>query len=471
MADKPVALIILDGFGYAQPSPSNPINPHNMPFFFSLLAQYPWTPLQASGTAVGLLPGMAGNSAVGHFTLGAGKAIEQPLTQLSAMIKDGSLAEQPIIKTRFIQLAESGKTLHILGLMSDGNSHSRLEFTQAMIKIAHDYGIKRVLVHTILDGRDAPQKSAPEFLEKLEGVIATLQGRMYAMDRNDNLERIKKGFDIFTVPSKAQFATWQQALDMYYAQGLYDETIPPTALIDDHIIKDGDGFVFVNIRDDREREITNLLDNDKKLSFIITGINYNNNPRNESICARAVSTTTLNDYLEQKHIKIFSCAESEKYAHITYFFNGGRETDRKDEIRVVIQSDDPVNFATQPAMKAREITAAVTDAVTRDTAQFYLINYANADMVGHTGNLQATAQAVTILDKQLKMLYKKIVVEKGGTLFITADHGNAEDKSHNNPAHTTNPVYFVAVSQQPMTLPDMKTLADVKNVIITRLIT
>jgi 2,3-bisphosphoglycerate-independent phosphoglycerate mutase len=477
---KPIGLIILDGFGYSPDVTGNAITQETMPFFFSLLQRYPWTTLRAAGPSVGLPDGVHGNSAVGHFTLGAGAIIEQPLTQLSRMIQEKTLATLPVIKNNFTHLAQTGKTLHLLGLISDGGAHSKVEHTQALITIAGHYGIKNIIIHAILDGRDTPQKSASIYLKQIEAtmnalpatthaVIGTVQGRLYAMDRNQNSDRLVQAYRALTniMPHIPQ--SWESALAGYYGKNLYDETIPPTQLTQNPTIQDGDGLVFVNIRADRGREFYTLLKNNKALSWIISGINYDNDPDDQTICTTPHSTTTLNDYLEKKDIKIFSIAESEKYAHITYFFNGGLERVRPNETRVIIQSDSPTSFADEPAMKAPEITAALMQALERHDAQFYIVNYANADMVGHSGDLNATKKAVSILDQQLKIVYEAFVIKNNGTLYITGDHGNAEDKRNDNPAHTSNPVYFLVVSEPPIEkklLDRMNTLADVKDMII-----
>ncbi len=477
---KPVALIILDGFGYSKNFTTSAITPETMPFFFSLLQKYPWTTLTAAGTSVGLPDGVAGNSAVGHFTLGAGKIIEQPLTEFSRLIKENILGNLPVIKNNFTGLTQTGKTLHIIGLISDGGSHSRVEHTQALITLAGQYGIKKIIIHAILDGRDVPQKSAAEFLQRIEQTIqalpktttaeiGTIQGRLYAMDRNENTARLMQAYNALNQETPHKSQSWQEALTYYYAQNLYDEIIPPTQLTHDPTIKDGDGLVFVNIRADRGRELYQLLKKNSKLSFIVSGINYDNDPHDQTICSTPYANNTLNDYLNKDNIRIFSIAESEKYAHITYFFNGGREKKYNTETRVIIPSDSPETFIHEPRMKAHEITQTVLKALKNDLADFYLINYANADMVGHTGDLQATKKAVAYLDQQLEKLYDAFVEEHEGTLYITGDHGNAEDKSHNNPAHTTNPVYFLVVSEPhcpPTLLNGITTLADVKEIII-----
>jgi 2,3-bisphosphoglycerate-independent phosphoglycerate mutase len=477
---KPVALIILDGFGYSKNYTDSAITPETMPFFFSLLKEYPWTTLLASGPAVGLPDGVPGNSAVGHFTLGAGKVIEQPLTEFSRLIKENKLIDLPIIKNNFMHLAQTGKTLHLVGLISDGGSHSKVEHTQALITLAGHYGIKRVIVHAILDGRDVPQKSAAQFLERIQetlqalpattvGEIGTLQGRLYAMDRNDNIERLNQAYNTLTQNAPHTTKNYQDALKYYYAQKLYDEIIPPTQLIQDPTIKDGDGLVFVNIRADRGRELYKLLKQNTKLAFLISGIAFDRDSHDQTICHTPHATDTLNDYLSKHNIRIFSIAESEKYAHITYFFNGGRERKSSQETRVIIPSDSPETFIHEPHMKAHEITQTVLKALKNNLADFYLINYANADMIGHTGDLAATKKAVSYLDQQLEKLYNAFIEEHEGTIYITSDHGNAEDKSNHNPAHTTNPVYFAVVSEPhcpPTLLNGISTLADVKDIII-----
>lgn len=468
-AKKPVALIILDGFGYKITTKNNAITQQTMPFFFSLLDSYPWTTLQASGTSVGLPAGTPGNSSVGHFTLGAGQIIQQPLTEFSLLIQKHTLCTLPVIQKNFTHLAQTGKTLHILGLMSDGGSHSRLEFTQAIIDCARKYKINSIKVHAILDGRDVPQKSASQFLSKIDAPIVTMQGRLYAMDRNHDQQRLECGYAVITQQHANTAQSWQDALDYYYKNGFDDETLPPTQLSADATVQPGDGLVFVNIRADREREIYRLLKNNPDLSFLITGINYDDDPKAETICKNPQAHHTLGDYLEKHAIAQFTIAESEKYAHVTYFFNGGRQAIRPRETRVIIQSDNPINFIHEPAMKAREITRALLQAAHAHSAQFYLVNYANADMVGHSGDLSATKKAVSVLDEQLKELYRIFVQELGGTLYITGDHGNAEDKNNHNPAHTTNPVYFLVVSEprcDKKILMHMKTVADVKEVII-----
>ncbi len=357
-------------------------------------------------------------------------------------------------------------------------------------------------MHAILDGRDVPQKSAAQFLERIQqtlqalpettvGEIGTIQGRLYAMDRNENIGRLTQAYNALTVAEESPLRykslrdslrvhgdksvhsepiePWQDALEYYYAQGLYDELIPPTQLTQDPTIKDGDGLIFVNIRADRGRELYKLFKQNSKLSFLISGIAYDNDAHDKTICTTPHATNTLNDYLSKKNMRIFSIAESEKYAHITYFFNGGRERKHPQETRVIIPSDSPETFLHEPHMKAHEITQTVLKALKNNLADFYLINYANADMVGHTGDLQATKKAVGYLDQQLEKLYNAFVQEHSGTLYITGDHGNAEDKNNQNPAHTTNPVYFVVVSDPhcPSTLLNgVSTLADVKNIII-----
>lgn len=477
---KPVALIILDGFGYSKNYTNNAITPDTMPFFFSLLHNYPWTTLDASGKAVGLPDGVAGNSAVGHFTLGTGNIIEQPLTEFSRLIKEHKLNDLPVIKKNFMHLAKTGKTLHILGLISDGGAHSKVEHTQAIITAAGIYGIKRIIIHAILDGRDVPQKSAADYLQRIQETIkalpstttaqiGTLQGRLYAMDRNENVDRLSQAYNSLTVTLHGNLKSWQEALEYFYTKGLYDEIIPPTQLIQDSTIKDGDGFVFVNIRADRGRELYKLLKHTTKLDFLISGIAYDNDSHDKTICHTRQASDTLNDYLSKKNLRIFSIAESEKYAHITYFFNGGREQKHPQETRVIIPSGNPESFINDPCMKSHEITQTVLKGLKNNLADFYLINYANADMVGHTGDLEATKKAVGYLDQQLEKLYKAFIEQHEGTLYITGDHGNAEDKSNNNPAHTTNPVYFVVVSQDQSSstlLNGVSTLADVKDIII-----
>jgi len=463
---KPVALIILDGFGYRSDPRNNAIAQAHTMLMDTWLHWFPHAFLQASGQSVGLLDGMPGNSLVGHLTMGSGRIIPQPITALIDTVHDGSFFKNQMLINHFDQLAKTTGTLHLMGLLSDGASHSHIEYVQALIRMAHQHGVRKIVLHAFLDGRDVPPQSASLYLTCIEnvftqigtGCIGSIHGRSYAMDRNNQADVIQQSFSVLTQPQHITYSSWQSALTHYYKQGIIDEFIPPTQLTNNAYIHDGDGVIFFNIRADRARELTALFLENKhpKLLWLITGVPFFNGTSAQkipSLFVPQVPHNTLLDVLEQAHKTIFTIAEQEKYAHITYFFSGGKETIRPHETRTIIPSYNHDELIQHPEMAAPKITAVVLDSLHKDPADFYLINYANADMIGHTGNLEATIQAITCLDQQLQTLYHHIIERMDGTLFITADHGKAEqmvDNTTGRPqtAHTTNLVPFVMIQKK-----------------------
>lgn len=484
---KPVALIILDGFGYRKDPQYNAIAQAHMRNFSAWLLEYPHTLLEASGTAVGLPNHMPGNSMVGHLTLGAGRVLEQPLTMLNQEIADGSFFKNPLLIKRFQQLKSTGGTLHIMGLLSDGGSHSYEEHLYALLRMARQQGLTNIVVHAFLDGRDVPPRSAAHYLEHLDavfkeigcGILGTIHGRAYAMDRAGRQEYLQKSYDVLTQPHKGQFATWQDALEYYYAQGLKDEIIPPTTLVTNCYMKQGDGLIFFNIRADRARGIMHLFleRHYPALLWIITGVKYSPDEHADVLCPLSIAQHTLLDMLEGAHKTTFVIAESEKYAHVSYFFNGGRDIVHSHEMRIVVPSIAPEKFVEHPEMCAPEITDSLLRSLTKNPRDFYLVNYANPDMIGHTGDFDATVKAIKCIDIQLERLYTQIVEKMNGTLFIVADHGKAEemfDSASQQPrtAHTTNPVYFIMMQKElkhhPTILP-LHGLADVAPFILQQM--
>ena len=484
---KPVALIILDGFGYRKNQQNNAIALAHMRHFNAWLLEYPHTLLHASGTAVGLPEHTPGNSLVGHFTLGAGRIIKQPMTLLNEAIADGSFFENNLLIDRFRELKEAGGALHLMGLVSDGSSHSHEKHLHALLRMAHQQGLSNIIVHAFLDGRDAPPRSAAHYLERLDevfkeigcGVLGTMHGRAFAMDRIERHEYLQKSYDMLTQPHASQFATWQEALEYYYAQGLSDELIPPTTLVANCYMKQNDGLIFFNIRADRARGITHLLLKHRypKLLWMITGVRYNADFHVDVLCPFPYVEHTLLDVLEDTQRKVFVIAESEKYAHVTYFFNGGRDIVHPHEMRLVIPSLPPEKIIAHPEMSAPEITESLLRSLTKNPRDFYLVNYANPDMVGHTGDLEATIKAIKCIDIQLERLYSQIVEKMGGTIYIVADHGKAEDmfdekSGQSRTAHTANPVYFMMLQKEikhhPTTLP-LQGLAEVAPFILQQM--
>jgi 2,3-bisphosphoglycerate-independent phosphoglycerate mutase len=473
----PTMLIILDGFGYRAEREGNAVAHAAMPFWNTLCARYPSALLNASGTAVGLLPDYIGNSEVGHLTIGSGRVVTSLLKKFHDVIQDESFFSNELLLQRFAQLKQTGKTLHLMGLLSDAGVHGHQEHLHALLKLAHQCGLTNVAVHAFLDGRDTPPRSAGRYLEQLSvfctnlgcGNIASIQGRFFAMDRDKNWERTQQAYNMLCGITKPieNPAHWHAVLDQSYQSGIYDEFVQPIMLNPQATIKHGDGIVFFNFRPDRARQLTASFINpffehfknplntgNKALAFFITTTRYD-----EQFTAfsndilfepERVEHTLLDEIAAQiPHPTVFLIAETEKYAHITYFFRGMRETHLSHETRALIPSIKAKSYAKTPAMAAPLITNTLMESLHQSPETFYLANYANADMVGHSGDFDATIKACQVLDRQLSCLYHEVVERCAGTLFITADHGNAEEKidTHGNAltAHTCNPVPFVMV--------------------------
>ncbi len=477
---KPTVLVILDGFGHREGSSFNAIAQADTPLLDSWFAQYPHTLLEASGTAVGLLEGFIGNSEVGHETIGAGRVTKQPVTIIHEALQTGQLEYNKPLVSALQQLAEGGHDLHLIGLLSDAGVHSHQELLYALIDLAIKHKVTHIYMHPMLDGRDVPPQSARVYLQQLNDYIkdtpqcsiGSIHGRYYAMDRDRNWDRTQKTIDCLTHKQRPRFSSWQQMLDYWYQHNVTDEFIPPTALDAHSSIKSGDGIIFFNFRPDRARQLTEQLLADKQqigFSFFITPFSYDDDLKTTSLFTQQPIKHTLMDQLNEQHKRTFAIAETEKYAHVTYFFNAGREEPYANETQVLIPSIKMESYAGMPEMSARKITQAVLDDLKNDPKDFYLINYANADMVGHSGDYKATIKAVECLDKQLAFLYQQIIEVMAGTLIITADHGNAEDMfdvAANQPktAHTTNPVPFLVINRTLKNNKEqlkLKTLADI----------
>jgi 2,3-bisphosphoglycerate-independent phosphoglycerate mutase len=495
MQQGPHALIILDGFGYRHAHDHNAVYEGHPEHFLRWLTQYPSATLKASGVHVGLLPHMIGNSEVGHLTIGSGRVTKQPVAIFSDSIHDGTFFKNSLLIERFRKLARSKKKLHLMGLLSDAGVHSHIDHLLALIKMARMEGITSIVVHPFLDGRDVPPQSAARYLKMLEnelksvknGIIGTMHGRFYAMDRDVHWERIERSYKILTTRQRAQFSTWEQALSASYDQKVTDEFFVPIALHNDAYIQPDDAVIFFNFRADRARELTRALI-DKAftgfptqplhLDWMITFTKYHPDFQVDVLLEKKVLNDTFFDVLETAQKHIFTIAETEKYAHVTYFFNGGREVIHQNETRILIPSKRHyATYALIPEMSALEITNAVLQALRENHHDFYLINYANADMVGHSGDFLATCKAVKCLDTQLEKLYERIVKQLNGTLYITADHGKAEEMydiaSHQpRTAHTINKVPFLYINQKEANngseLP-LEELADIAPFILKKL--
>ncbi|MBD3273512.1 2,3-bisphosphoglycerate-independent phosphoglycerate mutase [Candidatus Dependentiae bacterium] len=470
----PIMLIILDGLGYRKEKKGNAVYAAKMPNFKSWLKEYPYCLLKASGKAVGLLPNNIGNSEVGHLTIGAGRIIKSALVKFKESIDDKSLFKNEILIKNFKKLS-SKNSLHLMGLLSDGGVHSHEFQVYALLDFAKQQGIKDVYLHLFLDGRDVPPRSACKYLRRLEqkikevnlGEIASIHGRFYAMDRDKNWGRTKVSYDVLCNPDiKTTNQTWGKFLENSYSHDITDEFIYPTLFLKDGQIKKGDGVIFFNFRPDRARQLTqtfidpnfdefetqNLNSTNKTLSFFITTTRYKEEFKkfnNDMLFEDEKIKNTLLDVIPYKK---FIIAETEKYAHVTYFFRGMADKKLENEQRVLIPSIKAKNYIDHPEMSAKKITDKVIESLQNDPADFYLINYANPDMVGHSGDFDATVKACEFLDKELERLYDTVIEKDNGTMFITADHGNAEEMIDLNTgvpktAHTNNPVYFLTVNK------------------------
>jgi 2,3-bisphosphoglycerate-independent phosphoglycerate mutase len=499
-ARRPVGLVILDGFGYTENKEHNAIAHADMPHFKTWWRTYPHVLLQASGTAVGLPDNFCGNSEVGHLTIGAGRIIDQPMKIWLSTIADGSFAHNSVMVQQFKQLCDAGGTLHIMGLLSDAGVHAHEKEIHASIDAAVNAGIKKIVVHAFLDGRDVLPQSAQIYLQHLadhikrfapgQVLIGSLHGRFYAMDRDNHWDRIEKSYRVLTEKMHGPYEHWEKVLERNYAHNITDEFIEPTQLIENAYVHNGDGIFFCNVRSDRARELTACFVqpthsgfNEKSpsftlkplnLTFFMTPVEYDVHLPTVALFQRPVVENTLKDILAAQHKTIFTIAETEKYAHVTYFFRGENEEPVATETRVLVPSLHVHDYKNDACMSAQAITQNVVDALHSNQYDFYLINYANADMVGHSGDFDATVKAVECLDKQLGILYELLVQKMNGTLYITADHGKAEqmyDERTGQPftAHTSNPVPFVMLQKglegDNQTLP-LSGLADIAPFIV-----
>jgi 2,3-bisphosphoglycerate-independent phosphoglycerate mutase len=480
---SPTMLLILDGFGYSTERSGNAVVAANMPTWKNLLKKYPNVLLHASGEHVGLPYGYSGNSEVGHLTLGAGRAIETILSKWNKIISDGSFFENSLLIRHFTELKKGGGALHLMGLLSDGGVHSHERHLYALLKIACDIGLKNVFIHAFLDGRDVQPGSAITYIKRLEeiimkfscGTIASLHGRFYSMDRDKNWDRTEKTYSVLVTQKKQEEKlNWQEVIKNSYDGGVTDEFIVPTNLDSRGTIKSGDGVIFFNFRPDRAHQITEsfidphfshfttqkLKSDDNSLSFFITVIRYKQKYKllNNPILfeSKEIRHTLLDEISNQKQVsnsKVFIIAETEKYAHVTYFFKGMRDEKFINEKRVLIPSIKTKNYKDIPEMSAHLITQNLLDSLQNNPADFYLVNYANADMVGHSGNFNATVKACEVLDQQITKLYTEVVENQDGTIIIVGDHGNAEEKIDLKTglpltAHTSNPVPFILIGKK-----------------------
>ena len=463
----PVALVILDGWGISDSCENNAACQANTPVLDRLRSEYPVSRLSASGRDVGLPDGQMGNSEVGHLNIGAGRIVYQDLTRISLAIEDGSFFTNPALRRVCERLVESGGKLHLLGLLSDGGVHSHNTHLYALVRLAKQIGVKDVCIHAFLDGRDTPPKSAVTYLEQLEnelkkiglGRVATITGRYWAMDRDTRWDRVEKAYRALTEGVGEPAATSAEAIRTAYAADQTDEFVEPRIIGKSGTIDDNDGIIFFNFRSDRAREITRAL----ALADFKEFYRHKTPQLVDYVCMTEYDETfglpiafpsesypdILAEVVSRAGLKQLRIAETEKYAHVTFFFNGGVEKAWPGEDRVLIPSpQDVATYDQKPAMSAVEVTDAVVKRVESNVYQLIVLNFANCDMVGHTGILSAAIEAVETVDSCLGRVVDA-VTGAGGKLLITADHGNCEQMVDENgrphTAHTTNPVQLIYV--------------------------
>jgi 2,3-bisphosphoglycerate-independent phosphoglycerate mutase len=449
LTKKPLLLIVLDGWGYADASSINAITQANIPVWNKLWATCPHTLISASGLDVGLPPGQMGNSEVGHMTLGAGRVIFQDLTRITKAISDQSFFKNATLVKALEAAKQNHKTVHILGLLSPGGVHSHEDHILAMVEMAKQHKIQDIYVHAFLDGRDVPPKSALFSLAKIEPYIASIIGRFYAMDRDKRIERTQAAIDLL-VHGKAAFTANDaaQGIELAYARGETDEFVQPTQ-IKPVTIKPGDCVIFMNFRSDRARQLSHaLVQSIPELSDkLITLTEYDATLPACVVFPTQKTTDTFSDVIAQQNLTQLHIAETEKYAHVTFFFNAGRETAVAGESRTLIPSPKVNTYDQQPAMSAQLITNELVVAIEQKQFDVIICNFANADMVGHTGIMPATITAIETIDACLGRIFEAIN-KFGGQAVITSDHGNAEimwDEKSKQPhtAHTTNLVPII----------------------------
>lgn len=469
---KPTVLMILDGYGINESEYGNAVKKANTPNLDSYFEKYPKVSIEASGLAVGLPEGQMGNSEVGHLNIGAGRIVYQDFTRITKAIKDGDFFENSV----FIEAMENAKkndsALHLWGLLSDGGVHSHITHLYALLELAKKQGLSKVYVHCFLDGRDVPPSSAINYINELEekmkeigvGKIATISGRYYAMDRDKRWERVKLAYDAMALGEGVKADSSVEAIEKSYAEDVVDEFVKPTVILNQGnptaVVSEKDSIIMFNFRPDRAREISRSFVDQEFDGFerangyfpihYVCMTQYDASlPKVSLAYPPQVLTNTLGEYISKEGLKQLRIAETEKYAHVTFFFNGGVEEENEGENRVLIPSPRVATYDIQPEMSAYEVTNKLIEELNKDIYDLIIINYANPDMVGHTGIMEAAIKAVEVVDECVGRVVEK-VIEKNGQLIITADHGNSDEMldKDGNPItkHSTNPVPLVLIN-------------------------
>lgn len=453
--NKRVLLCVLDGFGEGVDYEGNAITRAKAPFIRKLKEEYPTALLDSSGRAVGIPAGTQGGSEVGHFTMGAGRIVNQSLEDISQSIDNGSFFEMPDLIKAAEYAKKTGCAFHILGMISDQGVHSDIKHAFALLDFAKRQGLEKVYLHGIADGRDVPEKSLPGFLDQIDeailkygvGKLASLIGRYYAMDRDENFERTEKAFNLYVNGEGAGSDNAKKAVNDAYEAGLEsDYYLEPILLDSGGLVKENDVLVFFNFRTDRAKQLTDMFLNKMKLHFIAMGPYTKKAP----VLFPAIEVkNNLGSVLEENGLKQLRIAETEKYAHVTFFFNSQVKEPFQGETRKMIDSPKVASYADKPEMSAHEITDELIPELKKDYS-FVLLNFANLDLVGHSGDFEATKKAVETIDDCLSRIVPE-ALKNGYDVLITGDHGNAEYMIYENgdqcPSHTKNPVPFIFVSE------------------------
>ena len=475
MAKKPVLLCIMDGFGWVPNETfGNAVVAAKTPHLDALMAKYPMTTIDASGMAVGLPDGQMGNSEVGHTNMGAGRIVYQQLTLITKSIHDGEMLKNPVLVKNMKAAIEAGKAIHLMGLVGTGGVHSHADHWFGVLEMAKHLGAKEVYLHCITDGRDTDPHSGKGFLADLQakldelgvGKIASVSGRYYAMDRDNNWDREEKAYAAFVYGEGNHAANAAEAIEASYAADKTDEFVLPCVTCEGGRVQDGATVIFMHFRPDRARQMTRIFCDDDFKGFERRGgrkqVNYvcmaeydATMPNCEVAYPPVELKNVLGQYLSENGKTQLRIAETEKYAHVTFFLNGGIEEPKEGEERVLVASPKVATYDLQPEMSAPEVTEKLVAAINEDRADFYIVNFANCDMVGHTGVFDAAVKAVEAVDDALSKVVPAILA-KGGFALITADHGNADHmfdvasdgSKHPFTAHTTNRVPFIIVDEK-----------------------
>ncbi|CAM3005099.1 2,3-bisphosphoglycerate-independent phosphoglycerate mutase [Paenibacillus sediminis] len=491
-APKPVALIIMDGFGLRNTAEGNAVAQAHKPNYDRYMSIYPHTTLTASGEAVGLPEGQMGNSEVGHLNIGAGRIVYQDLTRISKSIREGEFFDNETLVAAVRNAKDNNKKLHLYGLISDGGVHSHIEHLFAMLDLAKKEGLSEVYIHAFLDGRDVAPDSAKVFMTQLldkikevgVGKVATVQGRYYAMDRDKRWERTEKSYRAMVYGEGPKYKDPMTAILESHEKSVYDEFVMPTVIVDDNdqpvgLVESGDSVIFLNFRPDRAIQLSQVFTN-KDFRGFDRGPKFPGNLH--FVCLTLFSESvdgyvaykpkdldnTLGEVLAQHGKKQLRIAETEKYPHVTFFFSGGRDVELPGETRILINSPKVATYDLKPEMSIYEVTDALLKEIEADKHDAIILNFANPDMVGHSGKLEPTIKAVEATDECVGKVVEAVLA-KGGVALITADHGNADmvfdEEGRPHTAHTTNPVPFI-VTDENVTLREGGILADIAPTIL-----